>query len=288
MKRILVLSIIVLAFSKVGIAQDPINSIYSVTPEDKMYRLTVWRRMYMQEKMNQSFFARNREISRILIDAVNDGLLIPYHSDSLKRRMTKEEFNEKLIIKTGDDEDSWSGGGDEWGAKPATATGEAEGGADPWGADATGDDVWGQAAVTGPTSFARDPIEINILEIQEEVFFDKIRSRMYYAILSLRLYYTDSNTGIREPVAAFDYQEVEKLFRRLPDKALWYNRQNPGQNRNMADAFLLRLFYGRIIKVSNPNNWTLREEVNDPQLALYLSQQKEYQLAEYESELWEY
>ena len=50
----------------------------------------------MQEKINQSFFARNREISRILIDAVRDGLLIPYHSDSLKRRMTKEEFEEAI------------------------------------------------------------------------------------------------------------------------------------------------------------------------------------------------
>ena len=33
---------------------------------------------------------------------------------------------------------------------------------------------------------------------------------------------------------------------------------------------------------------TIREQVTDPQLALYLSQQKEYQLAEYESDLWEY
>ena len=73
MKRILVLTIIVLAFSKVGFAQDPSNSIYSVSNEDKMYRMTIWRRVYMNEKINKSFFARNREISRILIDAVRDG-----------------------------------------------------------------------------------------------------------------------------------------------------------------------------------------------------------------------
>ena len=111
---------------------------------------------------------------------------------------------------------------------------------------------------------------------------------MYYHIKSLTIFYTDINTGIREPVASFDYEEAEKVFRMNPEKAVWYNPQNPGQNRNLADAFLLRLFYGRIVKVSNPNDWTLQEQVNDPQLALYLSQQKEYQLAEYESDLWEY
>jgi len=285
MKRILVLTIIVLAFSKVGFAQDPSNSIYSVSNEDKMYRMTIWRRVYMNEKINKSFFARNREISRILIDAVRDGLLIPYHSDSLERRMTKEEFEERLIMKTGDEDDAWSssGGGDGWGEPTSD---EAEGG-DPWAQDA-GDDVWGSQGATVQTVFARDPTEIDILEIKEEAFFDKIRSRMYYHIKTLTLYYTDINTGIREPVASFDYVEAEKVFRLNPEIAIWYNPQNPGQSRNLADAFLLRLFYGRIIKVSNPMDMTIREQVTDPQLALYLSQQKEYQLAEYESDLWEY
>lgn len=282
MKRFLVLTFIVLAYSKIGFAQDPSNSIYSVSDEDKMYRITIWRRVHMKEKINQSFFARNREISRILIDGVRDGLLIPYHSDSLERRMTKEEFEQRMVIKTGADEDSW-GGGDSWGA----SSNEAEGGADPWAQD-SGDDVWGAQGVTTPTTFARDPTEVNILEIKEEAFFDKIRSRMYYHIKALTIYYTDINTGIREPVASFDYEEAEKVFRMNPDRAVWYNPQNPGQSRNLADAFLLRLFYGRIIKVSNPNDWTLQEQVNDPQLALYLSQQKEFQLAEYESDLWEY
>lgn len=282
MKRILVLMIIVMAYSEIGFAQDPSNSIYSVSNEDKMYRMTIWRRVHMKEKINRSFFARNREISRLLIDGVRDGLLIPYHSDSLDRRMTKEEFEQRLVIKTGDDEDSW-GSGDSW---DQPSSDEAEGG-DPWAQD-SGNDVWGSQDVATATVFARDPTEIDILEIKEEAFFDKIRSRMYFHIQSLTLYYTDFNTGIREPVASFDYEEAEKLFRLNPEIAIWYNPQNPGQSRNLADAFLLRLFYGRIIKVSNPMDATIREQVNDPQLALYLSQQKEYQLAEYESDLWEY
>jgi gliding motility associated protien GldN len=233
----------------------------------------------MDEKQNQAFFSRNREISRVLIDAVRDGLLIPYHSDSLSRRLSKEEFEDRLLIKTGVDEDSWGSDWDESGD-----SGEDTQEADPWGAP----DDWGGAETTVPTSFARDPSEINILEIKEEVFFDKIRSRMYNAIEALTIFYLDQNTGIREPVASFDYREVEKVFRANPDKATWYNRQNPGQNRNMADAFLLRLFHGMIVKISNPRNLTLREQVPDPQLALYLSMENEYKLAEYESDLWEY
>ncbi len=280
MKKISVLSILVTMFCGIGFSQDPDNSIYSVPDEDKLYSVTVWRRVFMEEKQNQAFFSRNREISRILIDAVKDGLLIPYHSDSLKRRMTKEEFEDRLTIKTGVEEDSW--GDDSW--KETENNNNAE--ADSW--DSGGNQVWGTAETTAPTTFARDASEINILEIKEEVFFDKIRSRMYNAIEALTIYYLDMNTGIREPVASFDYRETEKVFRANPDKATWYNRQNPGQNRNMADAFLLRLFHGMIVKISNPRNLTLREQVPDPQLALYLSMENEYKLAEYESDLWEY
>jgi gliding motility associated protien GldN len=280
MKKIMVLFILAFLFSKPGYSQDPENSIYNVPQKDKLYSVTVWRRVFMDEKQNQAFFSRNREISRVLIDAVRDGLLIPYQSDSLTRRLTKEEFEDRLVIKTGVEEDNW---GSDWGDSSGDQNEtEQTDTSDDWGTS------WGGAEAAAPTSFARDPSEINILEIKEEVFFDKIRSRMYNAIDALTIYYLDQNTGIREPVASFDYKECEKVFRANPDKAVWYNRQNPGQNRNMADAFLLRLFHGMIVKISNPKNLTLREQVPDPQLALYLSMENEYKLAEYESDLWEY
>lgn len=285
MKKIVVLFIGAFIFSNPGYSQDPENSIYSVPEKDKLYSVTVWRRIFMDEKQNQAFFSRNREISRVLIDAVRDGLIVPYQSDSLTRRLSKEEFEDRLIIKTGADEDSWGGGGGGWDQSGGDAgDNKQEKAADPW---ATAD-PWGGAETVAATTFDRDPSEINILEIKEEVFFDKIRSRMYNAIEALTLYYLDQNTGIREPVASFDYKEAEKVFRANPEQAVWYNRQNPGQNRNMADAFLLRLFHGMIVKISNPRNLTLREQVPDPQLALYLSMENEHKLAEYESDLWEY
>ncbi len=38
---------------------------------------------------------------------------------------------------------------------------------------------------------------------------------------------------------------------------MWFNWQNAAQNKNFADAFLLRLFHGTIYKVQNPDDETL-------------------------------
>ena len=208
MKKIVVLFILAFMFGKPGFAQDPENSIYAVPEKDKLYSVTVWRRIFMDEKQNQAFFSRNREISRVLIDAVRDGLLIPYQSDSLEKRISKEDFEQRLIIKTGADEDSW---GSEWGESGGENNEQAQA-EDSWASDG-----WGGAETVAPTTFERDPSEINILEVKEEIFFDKIRSRMYNAIEALTLYYLDQNTGIREPVASFDYKEAEKVFRANPE-----------------------------------------------------------------------
>ena len=43
-----------------------------------MWKKTLWRRVDLKEKQNKPFFARNREISKIIIDAVERGVLIPY------------------------------------------------------------------------------------------------------------------------------------------------------------------------------------------------------------------
>ena len=59
-----------------------------------MWKKTLWRRVDLKEKQNKPFFARNREISKIIIDAVERGVLIPYSSDSVNDSnvMSREEF----------------------------------------------------------------------------------------------------------------------------------------------------------------------------------------------------
>ena len=114
--------------------------------------------------------------------------------------------------------------------------------------------------------------------------------RMYNNILGLAIIIpADQNpTGLDKTVGWFKYSDLEKLFRSEPDQAIWYNPQNIGQNRNMADAFLLRLFSGRITKISNPRNNTIEDTYIDPSLSLYMSQVLEYKMMEYEHDLWSY
>jgi hypothetical protein len=65
--------------------------------------------------------------------------------------------------------------------------------------------------------------------------------------------------GANYPVATFAYRDLEKFFREHPDKALWYNQYNGAENRNLADAFLLRLFHGELYKVENPEDLTVMD-----------------------------
>ena len=77
------------------------------------------------------------------------------------------------------------------------------------------------------------------------------------------------------------------------DRAKYYNPRNPGQHMNMSDAFELRLFRAPIVKISNPQDLDIREIYSEelaanPLKPIVIQQQYEYDLMEYESELWEY
>ena len=64
-----------------------------------MWKRTLWRRIDMKEKQNKPFFALNRELSRVIIDAVERGVLIPYTSDTVDTIMPIDDFRSSLVIK---------------------------------------------------------------------------------------------------------------------------------------------------------------------------------------------
>lgn len=255
------------------------NSMYPVSEEHKLYKMMVWRRIDFNEKQNQPFFSTSNEITKIIMDAVRDGRLVPYTNDSLTHRMTKEDFFDKIKLENNADQGSFSSTGTGWG-DTGGGWGDAGGG--------TGD----QAAAQPPQQQDQYmfPNQLTLMDLKEEVYFDDIRSRMYNNILGLgMLIPAEQNpTGIDQPIGWFKYSDLEKLFRSEPDQAIWYNPQNLGQNRNMADAFLLRLFSSRVYKISNPKNNTIEDTYTDPSLALYMSQVLEYKMMEYEHDLWSY
>ena len=282
MKRLtllLVLTLIISGINTVFAQEEPLlvseHSVYPIPYANQMYKKTIWRRMDLKEKQNAPFFSTSNEITRILINAVKDGILDVYEDDSLNKKMSKDKFLENLKLPE-DEDDGGFGSSD--------ALGDSGWDDSSWG-DTGGDD---QQAPQGAQSY--DASELTLLNIQEDMIFDKVRSRLYYDIISFEMVIPSEAvaTGIEQSVGVFSYKDVERLFRSMPERAIWYNRQNTAQHRNLADAFLLRLFSARIYKVSNPRNDQIADTYLDPKAALLKSQQLEHQLVEYEHNLWEY
>ncbi len=130
------------------------------------------------------------------------------------------------------------------------------------------------------------------MELKEDMIFDKKRSRMYHDIKTIQLLVPStlsSNTsGIEKPIGTFKYNDLVKMFRNNPDKAIWFNSQNDAQHKNLADAFELWLFNSYIVKVSNPNDSRLDEIYGGQQQGILASQQAASDLIEYEYNLWSF
>lgn len=314
-------------------------SVRPINDNDIMMKKTLWRRIDLKEKQNQSLFSKNNEISKYLLEAVKSGLLVAYQDDSVKIPITAEKFHQNLLIpnaggglskeeieagfgkeeagKAGDGWDTQKKGAakkpadDGWGApapkKTAAATAKPAPVDDGWGPSpkkkVTTKKGKGKAPVVAevkkdtvvtPTAVALDgdeyfAKELNIMEIKEDWIFDRKRSRLYYDIQTVTLYLpADKNPqGLELPIASFKYADLDKLFRSDPKKFIWYNPQNQAQHKNLSDAFDLRLFYGRITKVSNAEDKELVGIYGDRE-GLMKSYQTEHELMEMEHSLWEY
>src|SRR3954468_11171644 len=69
------------------------NSINPIPLYEQHYKVRVWRNIDLMEKQNKGFFAKNGEISKLIIDAILSGELVDiYMSDSLTTKMSKEDF----------------------------------------------------------------------------------------------------------------------------------------------------------------------------------------------------
>ena len=122
----------------------------------------------MREKKNWPFFSRNKEISTIIIDGVKSDLITPYATDLVTTPMSKADFLENLKYP------EESGG----------LTEEERA----LGFDNTDSDVdWGDqgnvSEVATPESNEYPSRDFSIVEVKEDYFFDKVRSRMYHDIL---------------------------------------------------------------------------------------------------------
>ncbi|MDX5345741.1 MAG: gliding motility protein GldN, partial [Hymenobacteraceae bacterium] len=201
------------------------NSARPIPKSDILFQKTVWRGIDLREKQNKPMFSTNREISRILIDAVKSGELQAYANDSLTRPITREEFIENMT--------------------PDNAGFEV----DTLASDNTDD--WGKAGggqQDAPIEVSNEyfPNQLYQLELKEDVIFDKKRSRMYHDIQAISLKVPASlpanEKGFEINVGSFKYSDLVRVFRNHPEQAVWFNPQNDAQHKNLADAFDLWLF----------------------------------------------
>jgi hypothetical protein len=130
--------------------------------------------------------------------------------------------------------------------------------------------------------------------MMEDMIFDRRRSRLYYDIQAFEIIVpgAKTTTGIDNSLGWFKYKDLEKLFRNNIPKAVWFNRQNTAQNKNFADAFLLRLFQGSIYKVQNPDDETIddtyRGNGRPYREGVWAREWTEMMLMEKEHNLWEF
>ena len=245
-----------------------------------MWKRTLWRRVDLKEKQNKPFFAMNRELSKIIISAVERGVLIPYRSDSVNDAnvMSREDFLINIQQENLDAEDDFDDGGFE--DDPFAAAIED----DPFATDE-------EEVETGPIFIPNR--EFSIFEIKEDLYFDRIHSRIYFDIQSISMYLPGDSfynlTGVEKPVASFRFIDLYNLFKSMPKEAIWFNDSNIAQHKNLGDAFLLRLFKGIIVKVANADDVRVSElYAKSRKDGIMASFKVEQDLMEWEANLWEY
>ncbi|SMG21143.1 gliding motility associated protien GldN [Marivirga sericea] len=264
------------------------NSVYPIHEDDIMFKKRVWRRMDLREKQNEPFFASNNEITKHIVNAAKAGIIPIYQGDSMVNRLTKEEFLEKLEnpalqdMNMGGADDGWGDtGGDSWGND------------DGWG-DTAADESAGEEEESAPANEVSTQFlvrEMSTLEIVEDMIFDKKRSVTNWDIQAIKIIIPAENftSGVERTVGVFKYKDLVDLFRSNPEQMIWFNPQNSAEHKNLADAFALRLFNGRIVKVANPDDNMIIDIYDEsPRQGIMASQWLEYELMEKEHELWSY
>jgi gliding motility associated protien GldN len=258
-------------FSQNGI--NP-NSVRPVHESDIFYKKSVVRALDLREKQNKSMFSRNQEITKILMEAVENGKLTPYHNDSLSSVISIDQFRERMTIPS------------------ELVRIDINNPADTLNAYIEHGPEWRKVVAISQGVEYYFPKDLYQMEIKEDIIFNKETSRLTYDIHSITFFvpadHPSNVKGIQIPIASFRFKDlVNDTFRDNPH-AIWFNSQNDAQHKSLADAFELRLFSSYIIKVSNPDDAYLSDIYNDQQKGMLGSQWAAQEILEFEHNLWEF
>ena len=273
------------------------NSLNPIPLYEQHYKVRVWRNIDLKEKQNKGFFAKNGELSKLIADGVKSGELADiYANDSLTTKLSKEDFLGRLVAEQAATYDQWDPNRDWYTDDLCSYNGKnyralrdnrgvtpgSEGSEEDWAVTSQGSGIEYQVA------------DMSNVHMMEDIIFDRRRSRLYYDIQAVEIIIpgAKSITIIVVSLVLFIYKDLEKLFRNNFPKAVWFNWQNTAQNKNFADAFLLRLFHGTIYKVQNPDDETIddvyRANGRPYREGVWAREWTEVQLMEKEHNLWEF
>jgi hypothetical protein len=270
------------------------NSVRPIDEASIHYKARLWRRMDLNEKINQPFFSKNNEITKFIMDWVKSGVLVPYTNDSLTTKLTYEKFLENLKMEEQSQQSALSDAEKAAGFGAEGSSPKAAGADDGWG----GGSAPKSTEVPAKDDFDQKPApigdeyyyakDLSILEIREDAVIDRRRSRLYFDIQSIKIVIPASKTkaGFDKEIATFRFKDLYRLFRSNPN-CVWYNSENEMQHKNMADAFDLRMFQARIIKKGNVEDKLLSDLYGGEKEGLMMSQLLEYKLLEMEHDMWE-
>lgn len=272
------------------------NSLNPIPVYEQHYKVRVWRNIDLKEKQNKGFFAKNGEITKLIIDAVRSGELTDiYRDDSLSTKISKEEFLQRLVQEQAQVFEAWDPARDYYSEDIVAYNGRNwRAVADSRGVTPSEDAVDNWAVTTQGSGLPYAVADMSTLHLMEDVIFDRRRSRLYYDIQGVEIIIpgAKTTTNIDLSLGWFKYRDLEKLFRNNIPKAVWFNRQNTAQNKNFADAILLRLFQGTIYKVQNPDDETITDTYTANGRPYYESvwarEWTEMMLMEKEHNLWEF
>lgn len=244
------------------------NSLNPIPYSSILMKKRIWRHIDLREKYNRPLSPYKKELARFIIEGVRKGALTPYKDEEFKQPISKEEFIDNLAIP---EEDTYEG--------------DALDFADGWGDDNTKDKK--KAKKKTKEYFA--PNEITILEIMEDLIFDKVRSVQVYDIQSIKLIIPADkfDTGLHREIAIFRYKDLAPYLDQ--QNAEWLNVKNSAANVKATDAFSLRLFSSKIYKIENPNDHTIADIYSDSaESAALAAQEMAEAMVEEECFLWEY
>lgn len=286
---IVLMCAVTLAFGQETEGEVNPNSLLRIPKYEQLYKVRVWRSIDLREKQNKGFFSRGNEITKLLIQAINSGELADiYEKDSLTTKKSKEDFYKSMESQQGTSYPAWNPTEDVYTPDRRSYNGKTyEALIDNKGKNPEASpNEWQLTTAGAAVNFL--PSEIYRVMLMEDMIFDKRRSRLYYDMIAMEFSAFNVDKGVFVSLGWFKYKDLEKVFRNHPDEAIWFNRYNTAENRNYADAFLLRLFRGSLDKLENPDNDRIFDTYSNHKQAVWATEWEEMRLMEKEHNLWEY